>query len=365
MKVLIISDCDPRKEVRGGIGIYSYNLARFLNGRGVNVIFIGKKQNGAIIHKFERMNFLELNKNPDQSNYVFLRNLFKISKKINLEHDTIIHSQRPDWLAPFSNKPNKKVVTLHGSHAKNVYLKKGFIIGKLYSRLEKKGLEIADTIISVSNENAGHYKKAYKNYPGITKKIATIPVGINLSAFKNLDKIKSRKKYGFDKSDKIVIYIGRLEKEKNLKILISACHQSGAKLIIVGEGRMEKELKEFSRGLQSDTIFYGPIANRQVPEMLACGDVFGITSLYEGFPTAIIEAFAAGLPVISTNVGDAPSLVVDGKTGFIVNDENIAEKIKILLRDGAKYRKNCLNKSKKYSWDKIGEKLMRCYKLLV
>lgn len=360
-EVLIIADSDPRKKVIGGVGIYSYNLAKYLTEKGFKVIFVGKKQEGEVINKLQNFDFIELNKRPNQSNYVFLKNLFKLAFKLKLNGTTVIHSQRPDWIVPFAKFPNRKIVTLHGSHLKNVYLKKGFVIGKIYSKLEKKGLEIADVVISVSEENTNYYKKIYENDKEVTKKFITIPIGIDLNKFQNIDKNKSRKQYGFKKSDKVVVYVGRLEKEKNLQILIRACHEAGVKLFIVGEGREEEYLKKFASSLNSQTIFHKSVNNEKIPNVLACGDIFALTSLHEGMPTVVIEALAAGLPVISTNVGDVHKIVINGKTGFIVNEQNITGKLKNLIKKCSGYRNNCIKISKTFSWDLVCDRIQKFY----
>ena len=359
-EILIIADCDPRKLVIGGVGVYSYNLARYLIKKNFKVIFIGKKQKGKIINFFD-MEFIELNKESNQSNYIFLKNLFKIARTIKLNKNITIHSQRPDWLVPFSKFKNGKIVTLHGSHSKNVYLKKGFIIGKIYSKLEEKGLQIADAIISVSEENTKYYKNSYKDHPVMTEKFVTIPVGVDLSKFKGINKDKAKKKYGFKKSDKAVIYVGRFEKEKNLKLLIKACQEANVKLFLVGSGKEEEEIKKFAYKINSNIRFHKPISNFEVPNILASCDVLALTSLHEGFPTVVIEALAAGIPVISTNVGDINKLVIGGKTGFIINGNNLVNKLKILIRDSSKYRSNCIKKAQEYSWDKIGSKILHTY----
>lgn len=360
-QVLIIADSDPRKEVVGGVGIYAYNLAKYLTKKRIKVLFIGKKQKGKITNKLSNVDFIEATKKPNQSNYIFLKNLFKIANKLKLKRDTIIHAQRPDWIVPFSKFKNKKIVTLHGSHSKNVYLKKGFIIGKLYSKLEKKGLQLADVIISVSDENKKYYQKIYRKYPDIIRKFVTIPVGIDISKFKHINKEKSRKKYGFKKTDKIVVYVGRFEKEKNLKFLIKSCHKVGIKLFLVGNGKEEKNIKKYAEKLESNTIFHPFVDNKQIPEILACGDVFTLTSLYEGFPTVVLEALAAGLPVISTDVGGIRKLVVNGKTGFVVDENDIIDKIKLLTKNNSKFKQNCIKKAREFSWDRMGKKIINQY----
>ncbi len=354
MKVLLIADCDPRKKIIGGIGIYSLNLVRYLTSNGIKVVFFGKKQDGDVINRFDNFDFVEINNKANQSNYFFLKNLFKAANNIHIENGVIIHAQRPDWLIPFAKKANKKIITLHGSHSKNVSLKKGFIIGSIYLKLEKKGFELADKIISVSQDTIDYYKRIYQKNPEILKKFIWIPNGIDLNN-------PQRTPNNLKKSGKMVIYLGRFEKEKNLPLLIESCHKAKIKLLLIGSGREEENLKKLSQKLGSDTLFHEPVDNSKVPALLSSGDVLALTSLYEGFPTVALEAFALGIPVVSTDVGDMKKLVENGKTGFIVSQDDIVEKLKIAVQNPLKYRKNCIKKAQEYSWTNIGNRILNLY----
>jgi len=76
--------------------------------------------------------------------------------------------------------------------------------------------------------------------------------------------------------------------------------------------------------------------------MLAITDMFVLPSLWEGLPTAIIEAMAAGCPVVATAVAGTPEVVIDGETGFLVNPRDpkaLAQKIRLLLQDQALCKK--------------------------
>ena len=76
-KILIIADSDPRKPLIGGIGVYSYNLVKYLTRNNIKTSFLGKKQDGKITSEFKNFEFTELNEKSGQSNYIFLKNLFK------------------------------------------------------------------------------------------------------------------------------------------------------------------------------------------------------------------------------------------------------------------------------------------------
>ncbi len=357
-QVILIADSDPRKKVIGGIGIYTYHLAKYLTEKGVRVVFIGKKQSGKNINMLKNLTFMEATSKIGQSNKAFLQGLYKVARSFDIPEDAVIHAQRPDWLVPFAKYPNRKIVTLHGSHSKNVYLKKGYLIGKLYSMLEKKGLGAADHIVSVSKENKRYYEKLYQCSPSITAKLQVIPVGVTLPKIKKADKAR----YGLKKADKAVVFIGRFEKEKNLKLLINAAHQAQLPLLLVGEGAEKEMLQNYAKQIKSKTIFHKAVLNEQIPQILSCASVFALSSLYEGLPIVVIEALASGIPVVSTNVGDVGEVVINGKTGYVVDAKSMPQKLQYTAKHSNRFRKNCLAMAKNYSWNIVGKRIMEIYK---
>lgn len=122
---------------------------------------------------------------------------------------------------------------------------------------------------------------------------------------------------------RVAIVTGRLRGEKGHVHLIDAMPRIVGEcpdflLLIVGSGSLEDELKRRvrDRGVESNVVFTG--FRTDVPALLAAADLFIMPSISEGLGTAILEAGAAGLPIVSTRVGGIPDIVKDGESGLLV-----------------------------------------------
>ena len=94
--------------------------------------------------------------------------------------------------------------------------------------------------------------------------------------------------------------------------------RSNVAFLVVGDGVRKKELEEMAAelGIADKVIFAG--ARDDVPSLLKLMDVFVLSSLSEGSPNVVLEAMAAGLPVVATDVGGLPEIVIDGESGILV-----------------------------------------------
>ncbi|MBN2395653.1 MAG: glycosyltransferase [Candidatus Atribacteria bacterium] len=157
-----------------------------------------------------------------------------------------------------------------------------------------------------------------------------------------------------EKGYKVILGVGRLEKQKNFSLLIKAFNKvreaRKVRLIICGEGKQREELEDLiqEQGLENDISMPGFVDNPYA--YMAKADVFVLSSLYEGFGNVLVEAMACGTPVVSTDCPSGPSEIIEkGKYGKLVpiNDINsLAEAIletldhpldKMLLQKRAKY----------------------------
>jgi glycosyltransferase involved in cell wall biosynthesis len=371
MEVLFVEAMDPKLNGHNGIRSYVKALSTYLVKMKIKTTLCGIKHNRGELDEIPLITFIPIvKKRLGASGVEYLINLMFKVPLLKLSNSTIIHAQRPDVLFPFTifHKKIPMVCTLHGMHDIAVYHKKGKIFGKIYELFQVYSFKKASILIAVSEETKNLY---LKRYPWIKEKIIMIPVGIDIEKFKPMNKMKVREKYGFSKSDKIIMYVGRLEKEKSLDSLLKAFKDvktkvENVKLILVGDGREKEYLENVAKELKLKEVrFMGALEHDRIPEIMNCADLFILTSLYEGSPTVVKEALACGIPVVSTDVGDARDYVIDNKTGYLIKNhdyENISKLLIRCLEKGENMKENCVKIAQKYSWDKIAERTMEVYR---
>lgn len=141
-----------------------------------------------------------------------------------------------------------------------------------------------------------------------------------------------------------VVSVGRLERQKDHKTLLNAfaiVHRKfpDYELIIYGEGNLRKELEEKIKSLGIEESVRLPGKTEDIYSKIINSKVFVFSSLYEGYPNALIEAMALGIPVVSTRCGYGPSEVIEeGTNGFLVsigNEKEMAEKIEYIIENDA------------------------------
>jgi glycosyltransferase involved in cell wall biosynthesis len=133
-----------------------------------------------------------------------------------------------------------------------------------------------------------------------------------------------------------LIFVGRLVDYKGVQYLLEAVRKLSVpyELLIVGDGPYRSVLQKSSNGL--NVRFTGEVPLGKVQEYVGASSVFVLPSLTENLPNVVLEALAAGIPVIASAVGALPEIIQDGKNGFLVppKDSNcIAERLERILSD--------------------------------
>lgn len=182
---------------------------------------------------------------------------------------------------------------------------------------------------------------------GVKKeRIYVVPLLFNFARFLNGDGgLVRRRILGSDENEKkMVLYVGRLSREKDVPTLLKAASvlsrgRTDMVFVVVGGGKEEAALKKLAAGLDlSNVHFAGVVPYEDLPHYYHACDVFVLSSLYEGIPTVLVEAALAGKPVVSTDTRNIADVLEDGLSGFVVrkgDPEGLAQKIGILLSDPA------------------------------
>jgi glycosyltransferase involved in cell wall biosynthesis len=137
----------------------------------------------------------------------------------------------------------------------------------------------------------------------------------------------------------LLVSVGRLKAPKDFATLVRALARlpsESFEALIVGEGPERPRLEEEIEELRLGEVVRLAGERRDVPEVLAGADVFVLSSCSEGMPMSVLEAMAAGLPVVASRVGGVPELVVDGETGLLVatgSPEELAAALERLIAE--------------------------------
>ncbi|WP_437992351.1 glycosyltransferase [Sorangium sp. So ce145] len=209
------------------------------------------------------------------------------------------------------------------------------------------------------------------------EKLHVIASGVDLSRFAPdpVARARVRAELGISQQAWVLGSVARLSAVNNNALLLRAAAQAlpeGGRLLLVGDGPERARLIALAHelGLSGRALFVG--RRHCMPQMLAALDAFAVSSISEGLPLAVLEAMAAGLPVVATAVGGVPTALTDGYTGFLVpsgDAEALAARLTELRDDPARAarmgrygRKVTLQR---YSAARMVERYMDLYTLLL
>ena len=186
-------------------------------------------------------------------------------------------------------------------------------------RLNRWTIGMVDRVVAVSKK-VGEF--CINNIRLPAQKVVVIHNGVEIPLLPPDTREQARLELGLPQDALVCGAVSRLDPVKGIDVLILAFAQvlasHAAYLVIVGEGPERQHLESVAQesGVSDRVIWAGYRAD--VPQQLPAFDVFVQPSLHEGLPNTVLEAMAAGLPVVATAVGGTPELVVNGKTGLLV-----------------------------------------------
>jgi len=384
MKICFIHPSDPTKD-NDSITNYIKGILDFSYSGKHDINYIGISKNGKSKNKTsDKYQFYSLGKLikrklfiPPTLVYLILLYKFIIRNK-NRYRERILSFHQIDSAFPFLYpiKLGYGIVTIHGFHGASASLKRRenfTFFGKckifIFNLLEELVIRKIDKIIVVSRERYAYY---LSKYPNKKNKIVFIPPYVDHQKFFFRNDRKSlRKKYGYSEEDIILLYIGRIVKEKNIYLMVKCAEKINIgtdrlniKLILVGDGDDKVRIKGIIKSENIKNVFlYSEMSHSHIPEILNCANVCLLVSSFEGTPMSILEALSCGIPVIASRVGDCPKLISNKKNGYLLN--NISEKeiinaIKSIIKN-ALNPEICIQSVRKYQSTNILPILLKEY----
>lgn len=223
-----------------------------------------------------------------------------------------------------------------------------------------------DKIIVPSNYMLTEALKLVKSHGD---KIEIVPLGVNLEEIQNAVPMKLEQNS--------LVFFGHLSRIKGVDILIKAFQKVSVRnkdvhLHLVGDGELAGYCKDFVKrnNLNERVHFWGAQPQNILFSLVKAADICVLPSINESGPLVILEAMAAGKPIISTRAGGIPELVHDGRNGILVklNPNELATAIEFLLDNDNIRNKFGINNSQDIvvrSWKNAAKKYVRLYQSLI
>ena len=279
------------------------------------------------------------------------------SKILNLPFVVHSHCSRSKLL--------KATILLHPGHEKLV----ASIYQNFEATIDKLVTRNANKIITVNNEI-----KEYVNSLGvINDKIIVIPMGIDSTNF--CPECNSRdevfKEFRIPNNAFVVGFVGSLIRAKGVFSLVQAFSlfkncSNDSYLLLVGDGENIAELKDFITIKKIDSIILTGY-RKDIAKLLAAMNIFVFLSISEGCPFSLLEAMAAGKPIIASNIPSIRELVQNGKEGLLVDPKNngaVADLLSKLYSDKnlrGEIGMNAIKKAHLFQREKGFEKILSIY----
>ncbi|MDY6825814.1 MAG: glycosyltransferase family 4 protein [Bacillota bacterium] len=217
----------------------------------------------------------------------------------------------------------------------------------------------------------------YLDRIGVRSPLVIIPTGIDLDEFKNVNPDWLRENYDIPDDKKVLLFVGRLCKEKNIVFLLKVFQIVEERypqvvLVLVGKGPQEGYLRKliYKMGLKEKVLFTGVLPRNKIVHCYASADLFVFPSVTETQGLVIGEAKAVGLPVVAIRAYGPAEMVVHGGDGLLTDPSvnNFAEAVLRLLHDRELYKamsRKALENVANISSANCAERMLTVYQELI
>lgn len=299
---------------------------------------------------------------------------FKKDKQALKEIRQIIKEYQPDIVHTHASKSGaigrlaaikeKVPIIVHTFHGHVFHSYFGKFKTQFYKSVERYLAKKSTAIVTISNIQKNELVNTHKIIP--LNKAKVINLGFDLSKFQTNQsekRLKFIKEYDIDDDVISVGIIGRLTAIKNHQMFFDVIHNvlcqtnQKVRVFVIGGGELEEELKKTANRIEKEleqSVFTFTSWIKDVDIPLSRLDIVCLTSHNEGTPVSLIEAQASNVVVMSTNVGGVKDILLEGKTGFVIDDFSVNEYSKKLLEliENKEKRK----KMSQNGWDYVKEK---------
>lgn len=265
------------------------------------------------------------------------------------------------------NFGTKVIYTAHGFHfCKGAPLKNWL----MFFPIEWFCSFFTDVLITINKEDYAFAKKYMHS-----KEVIYVPgIGIDTERINNpfFNRNSKRKELGVQDSETVILSVGELNYNKNHETVIRALSKLKDKnivYIICGRGNKEQYLKDLADELGVNLILPG--YRSDIVEIYKSCDIFAFPSRREGLSVALMEAMAAGLPVVCSNIRGNVDIVEDGENGFLCKSTDVdafAEKISIIINNEEMLSKITASNTaimEKFSRETVGQEMADIYGVIL
>lgn len=261
----------------------------------------------------------------------------------------IIHAQHPFLLGRVARRLARAlgrplVFTYHTRYEKYAHyvpLRRD-LVEAAATRWSRRFADLADLVIAPSAD----IRQTLLGR-GVRAPIEVVPTGVELDRFAPGDRRAARAALGLPEGDPVLLYVGRLDREKSVERLVAAFEQvvqvvPGARFVLVGDGTRGAALRGGARGSAAGgrMDFRGALPREALPPYYRAADLFVFASETETQGLVLVEAAASGLPAVAVSATGVDEVIESGATGMLVKPDprELAEAAIALLLDPARRR---------------------------
>ncbi len=300
----------------GGLQQIVVNLCRFIDRQRFDVSVLCLRRLGELAPEIERLG-IPVTLLPGRTGHTDYFAFLKVARVLRHRKAAVLHTHNTQPLVDGTLGGLLAGVrtVVHTDHARQFPDKRRYMLAEWVMS------HFVHRMVGVSDHTSQNLMKYEHVSP---RKIVTIPNGIDGSRYDvRIDPGSLRREFGLEPDGPIIGACVRLTEQKGITFLLQAMTRirrvfPRAALLVAGQGGLEPALRQEARdlGIDSDVRFLG--ARLDVPALLRLFDVYALPSIWEGLPLILLEAMAAGCPIVGTDVGGVPTAVEPGVNGLLV-----------------------------------------------